>query len=485
MKKKWCFLIFILANSLLCTANPIDVSKARQVALQFIETRCQSDSALKSRTRMNPKLELAFIQNGEAGNVFYVFNQQDQGFVIVSADDETSPILGYADKGSFDANNLPEGLKDILKSYEKQISYAVRNNVGKSRAPHNWSDIAPMIQTRWDQYEPYNNLCPIDPDTGERSKTGCVAVAKAQLLYYHQFPKTGRGTISYEWKGQTLSADFSQTNFEWDKMKLTYNHDTPDTDNAVANLMWYCAVESKANFGSELTYGFYNTDDFPTYFGFKEGVYWLSRDNISEDEFEEIIYQDLAKGLPVFYCAEDPNLWSHVFLIDGYESGGYFHMNFGWSGDNDGYYLLSAINLDWINFSTGHNIMYNIQPDIPGKWFLQTDDGRFFEMSSVGSIEADPNSETDLLLLDQSGNIIASGFTEATFIQTGGISPLSISKGDANSDGDISSKDVVAIVNSPFGKTVVGYNKIGADINVDGMVNIADILCLVNILMTK
>ena len=129
--------------------------------------------------------------------------------------------------------------------------------------------------------------------------------------------------------------------------------------------------------------------------------------------------------------------------------------------------------------------MYNIQPDIPGKWFLQTDDGRFFEMSSVGSIEADPNSETGLLLLDLSGNIIASGFTEASFIQTGGISPLSISKGDANTDGEINSKDVVAIVHSPFGKSVVGYNKIGADINGDGIVNIADILCIVNILMTK
>ena len=159
-------------------------------------------------------------------------------------------------------------------------------------------------------------------------------------------------------------------------------------------------------------------------------------------------------------------------------------MNFGWNGDDDGFYLLSAINLGWVNLSSGHNIMYNIQPDIPGKWFLQTDDGRCFEMSSVGGIEADPDSETDLLLLDLSGNIIASGFTEATFIQTGGISPLSISKGDANTDGEIGSKDVVAIVNSRLAK-VIGFNQMAADYNGDGVVNIADILCIVTILMAR
>ena len=485
MKKKLCFTLFIIANSLLCAANPVDVSKARQVALQFVEAQCQNDSAMKSRARMNPQLELAYIQDGEVGNVFYVFNQtRDQGFVIVSADDKATPVLGYADKGTFDINHLPDGLKDLLKSYEKQISYAVKNNVGKSRAPQDWSDIAPMIQTQWDQYEPYNNLCPIDPYTGERSVTGCVAVAKAQLLYYHQPTQIGPGTISYGWKGQTLSADFSQANFEWDKMKQTYNHNTPDPDNAVANLLWYCAVESKANFGSDLTYGYYDTEGFSKYFGFKDCINWMMRDNVSDDAFEEIVYQDLAKGLPVFYCAEDPDQWSHAFLVDGYKSGGYFHMNFGWNGDDDGFYLLSAINLGWVNLSSGHNIMYNIQPDIPGKWFLQTDDGRCFEMSSVGGIEADPDSETDLLLLDLSGNIIASGFTEATFIQTGGISPLSISKGDANTDGEIGSKDVVAIVNSRLAK-VIGFNQMAADYNGDGVVNSADILCIVTILMAR
>ena len=479
--------IVCLLECIQLSAGPVDVSSARQVALQFIEARHHNDSESKTRASSEAPLELAYTQNGEVGNVFYVFNQsQDQGFVIVSADDRSAPILGYADKGSFEINNLPVGLKDLLMSYDKQISYAVKNNIGQSRAvSKDRKEIEPMIQTRWDQGAPYNNLCPIDPDTGERSITGCVAVAKAQLLFYHQYPKTGHGTISYEWKGRTLSADFTHANFEWDKMKLTYDSETSDTDNALANLLWYCAVESYADFGSDLTPGSFDTDRLTTYFGFKNGIKWLSRDDVSEETFEETIYQDLSIGLPVLYCADDPSLWGHAFLVDGYKKGGYFHMNFGWSGDDDGYYMLSAIDLGWVNFTSNHNILYNIQPDIPGKWFLQTNDGRCFEMSSVGCIEADPNSETDLLLYDISGNIAASGFTEATFIQTGGVSPLNVSKGDANGDGIINVVDIVVVADYIKGRHPILFIYDAADVTGDGNVNNNDINGIVNIIMAK
>ena len=483
---KYLFLTIFLTGSLLCAANPVDVSKARQLALQFIENKNQNDSMSKSRPSLKPKLELAYTQNGESGSVFHVFNQSlNQGYVIVAADDRSTPILGYTDKGSFDINKVPEGLRALLKSYEKQISYVVKNNVGKSRSPKERTDIEPLILTQWNQCEPYNNLCPIDPSTGERSLTGCVAVAKAQLLFYHQYPKVGCGTISYEWKGGTLTADFSNAYFEWDKMKLTYDGNTLDQDNAVANLMWYCAIESHADFGSDLTYGYYNTNGLTAYFGFKEGIKYLNRDNTSEEVFEEIIYQDLAKGLPVFYSAEDPDIYGHAFLVDGYKQGGYFHMNFGWGGDDDGFYLLSAIDLDWINFSTGHCILHNIQPNIPGKWFLQTDDGRNFEMELVGGIMPDPNNDTDLLLLDTSDNIIASGITSVSFVQTDGSLPGSKEKGDANSDGKVDDADILAIVNYIMGKPSVSFNKDAADVNNDRVVDVKDIVEIVAKIKTK
>lgn len=485
---KHIFVIILLTVSFVAAANPVDVSKARQIALQFIEARGQGDSVVKSRASSAPRVELSYIQDGEVGKVFYVFNQSDdQGYVIISADDRVAPVLGYADKGSFDVSDLPDGLKDLLKCYEEQITYAVKSNAGVRRVSQNRAEIEPLIQTKWNQWEPFNNLCPIDPSTGERSLTGCVAVAKAQLLYYHRYPERGRGTVSYDWKNRILGADFSEANFEWDKMKLEYDYDTPDPDNAVANLLWYCAVESRANFGSESTYGNYDTSGLSQYFGYKVGIKWLRRDDTSDEVFEETLYQDLVKGLPVLFSAKDPdNRWSHAFLVDGYRQDDYFHMNFGWSGSYDGYYLLSAINLRSMgNYTSNQNVLYNIQPDVPGKWFVLTNDGRFFEMNAVGDIVADPDSETDLLLIDATGNVMASGFTSVSFFQTDGSTPGSIVKGDANCDKQVTAADMEEVANYILGKPSSRFNSYGADLNGDLMVNIADLVLFINILKLK
>ena len=484
MKK--LYLLLFIAQSLLCAAHPIDASKARQVALQFIQTQYQNSPALKSRVRKNPQLDLAYTQVSEVGNVFYVFNQlQEQGFVIVSADDRSTPVLGYTSNGAFDINHLPEGLKELLNSYDQQISYAVKNNVGRSRAPRDRSDIAPLIQTQWNQRKPYNNLCPIDPRTTERSVTGCGATAIAQLLYYHQYPSTGKNSISYEWNGRTYSADFSQVNFQWDKMKLTYDDDTPDTDNAVATLLYNCALSMKSEFTSDDTNSWFDTEFLTKYFGYKDQINMLWKKDVSDDVFENTIYQDLYKGLPVFCWAENfVGDFSHIFLIDGCNKDGLFHMNFGWGGYCDGYYQLTPIDVGWANMDVFQTIMYNIQPDIPGKWFLQTDDGRYFEMSSFGSIETDQNSETDLLLLDISGNIIASGFTEVSFVQTDGSFPSSSITGDANGDGTVDISDYIGVANHILGIPQTGFNVDAADVNKDGVIDISDYIGVANIILT-
>ena len=483
-----CKLLFfiVVAKSLLCAANPVDVNRARQVASQFLENRYQKEFRLKSRADSESQLELAYTQNGERGNAFYVFNQpQNQGYVIVSADDRSMPILGYTDKGSFDIKKLPDGLNDLLKSYEKQISYAANNIIGKSRASKQWVDIEPLIQTKWDQRAPYNNLCPIDPKTGERSLTGCGATALAQLLYYHKFPNTGKNSISYVWNNKTYSADFSKINFEWDKMRLKYDGNTPDVDNAVATLMYYCALSMKSEFTSEDTNSWFDTEFLSIYFGYKNEIKLLWKKDTSDDEFENIIYQDLLKGLPVYCWSEASKDWSHVFLIDGCNKEGLFHMNFGWGGDDDGYYVLSPIDLGWINMNNFQCILYNIQPDIPGKWFLQTNDGRNFEMSAVGSIEADPDSETDLILYDLSGNIIASGFREASFVQTDGRLPSNSIKGDTNGDGIVNAADIVAVISYIKGTLPARFNHYAADMNRDGTVDSKDIVEIVAKIMMK
>ena len=481
---KQIFVIALLTASLAAAANPVDVSKARQTALQFIESRSHYDSVMGSRACSAPQLELAYTHEGEAGKVFYVFNQpEDQGYVIVSADDMAMPVLGYTDKGAFDASKLPDGLKDLLNGYEKQITHSVKSNAGRRRASREWSPIEPLVRTQWDQSKPYNNLCPTDENTGERSVTGCGAVAVAQLLYYHQFPKTGRNSISYEWNGKTYAADFSQVSFEWDKMNLTYDSGTPDTDDAVATLLYYSALSMMSEFTSYDTNSWFDTEFLPKYFGYKDEIHFLWKSDTSNDEFENIIYQDLRKGLPVFCWAEASEDWSHIFLIDGCNKDGLFHMNFGWGGSNAGYYVLEPIDLEWINMKTFQCILYNIQPDIPGKWFVKTNDGRFFEMNSVGDIGPDPGNDTDLLVYDTSGNILASGITSVSFVQTNGTLPANSVKGDANGDRKVNAVDITEAVNYIMGKPSKGFNMYAADVNDDGKVNIRDIYAIAAIII--
>ncbi len=482
-KEVLCFFIFI---GCLCHANPVDESKARQVAMQFLNAQVTDDGVLRSRGRNADNLYLAYTQKGDAGNVFYVFNQSaDQGFVIVSADDQSVPILGYADRGSFDQSKLPEGLKDLFGNYEKQISYAAKSSAVNTRGSKGWKVVKPLIQTQWDQYSPYNKLCPFDENAGERSITGCGAVAFAQLMFYHRFPDKGRNSISYEWNGKTLAADFSQVTFEWDKMKLTYDGDTPDTDDAIATLMYNCALSMQAFFGAYSTYSWFTNQTLSKYFGYKDQINYITKENVGDNEFENLIYQDLIKGLPVICTCIGQNDWSHLFLIDGCDSDGFFHMNFGWSGHNDGYYTLSPINLDWIQIDTFTSILNNIEPDISGKWFARTEDNRFFAMDGIGDIVPDPDNATDLLLLDLKGDKLASGFKSVTLVHSDGSQPMSFMVGDANRDGVTDAADIVKVAKCITDKTTNWLEFLSADVNNDGDVDSEDIMSLVSIIMKR
>ena len=439
---------FFILVTYFCQANPIDVAKARQLAVTFIANSGSLKTIPRAHDTPQGQLSLAYTKKGKDGNVLYVFNRAgNQGFVMVSADDATTPILGFSDKGSFDAAKVSEGLQAIMDCYEQQVAWASMNSSKSATRSKKAARIAiePLIQTQWDQHEPYNNLCPIDPDTGERSVLGCVAVAKAQLMYYHAYPLKGKGTCSYQWKGLTLSSDFSKVEFEWDKMKLTYDHDTPDPGDAVAKLIYNCAIASKANFGSELTFGFYNTSEF----------------------------------------SEDPDEWSHMLILDGYKGDGYFHMNFGWNGSDDGYYLLTAMDLGWVNFRTDQEILYNIQPDIPGKWFLRTNDDRFFEMSNVESLEAASDNDTYYNIYDSSGKLLASKVSSVSFVYTTGTNPELCPKGDANCDGRVNTADIVETINAVRGNPSMRFIEFNADANSDGKIDSKDIEAIKNIILTS
>ena len=291
-------LLLLLAVAMLCSvamAGSIDKQSAQQIGRKFLND-----------VRMRPGKQLHLVKQAlrpeaPAGDkaYYYVFNvDADKGFVIVGGDDRAEEILGYSDTGHFDASNVPDGLADLLSGYEQQVSHVssqAQRRVTK-RADNGWADIEPMILTQWDQHAPYNNLCPIDPDDGRRCITGCTAVAFAQVMYYHQWPEIGYGRTSYKWNSQTLSADFYNVSFEWDKMKLEYDYEDTDEDQAVATLLYHCSLAAHAAFSSSNTPGSFNRDILTDHFGYKRTAKTLWLNNNSLANFEAIVYNPLQRG---------------------------------------------------------------------------------------------------------------------------------------------------------------------------------------------
>ena len=338
----------------------------------------------------------------------YMFNVSGNGgFVIVSNDDQTVPILGFSESGSIDPDDLPDNMRAWLQGYAEQIAWLQNNgNSGdevnnRSRAPRqaDMAAIAPLVQTNWNQGRPYNDLCPtID---GTRTVTGCVATTVAQLMNYHRWPETDCTAIdgyttstldknrnSYELTVSGLDA----TTFAWDKMIANYtpvNAETGKRDltgtteqqQAVATLMRYCGTALQMIYGlsangGSLAYGEAIPYALKHCFGYDGGIQHCYRKNYSYTAWVDLIYSELAAKRPVALGGQSTG-GGHSFICDGYkyDNADYFHINWGWAGSSDGYFQLSALNpyeqgiggsssLD--GFSFGQDAVIGIQRPVSG-----------------------------------------------------------------------------------------------------------------------
>ncbi|MDE6542671.1 MAG: thiol protease/hemagglutinin PrtT [Muribaculaceae bacterium] len=275
----------------------------------------------------------------------YVFGGT-AGFLVVSADDSGAPLLGYSDRGKFDPDSMPLALEAWLRGYAEQIYQGAQKGIAykgvASRAT--WAAIAPKLTTKWDQTPPYNNQCPLE--NGVRTYTGCVATAMAQVMNYHKWPVSGTGSNSYTWNGETLSMDFSSVTFDWNNMAAAYGGAsvTEAQKSAVATLMKACGYSVSMNYGTtESSASSLNMiTALANNFGYSKGGGWAQRCFYTSDEWEELVYNELATSGPVLYDGES-GTGGHQFVCDGYNGDGYFHINWGWSGMSDGYFLLSAL----------------------------------------------------------------------------------------------------------------------------------------------
>lgn len=352
MKKILLTLLAFLTVAMM-NAEPVSRQQALKKAGLFMPGKKFSES--KASTRSDA---------AGASDAFYVFNAEGNGgYVIVSGDDRTTEILGYSKTGNLDMNQLPENLKWWLGGYARQIK-ALGSSLqpakkAMTRSADSKAAIQPLIQTHWDQGCPYNLMCPdwkgrdwrdsgfATDDGGEYSAgnicvTGCVATAMAQIMYYYQYPKScpaisEYNTYSYGWKMNALPA----TTFDWESMKTTYTgNETDASATAVATLFRYCGQAVGMDYDLDGSSSAVYPNDLINVFGFSKNIRNIYRDLFTTSQWEDIIYAELAAGRPVFYSGQ-AEVGGHQFIVDGYDGEGLFHMNWGWGGMSDDYYVLS------------------------------------------------------------------------------------------------------------------------------------------------
>ena len=283
---------------------------------------------------------------------FYVINDEEHDrFVIVSSDDRLYKILGFSDNGIFDSETAPIGLIDMLNNYDEQYT-SVYPDLDKAtkgvQKSYSFSPIQPLIQSKWDQSDPYNLDCPKDikSTSGKNCVTGCVATAMAQVMNFWKYPESGTGSNSYTSSTQRIyqSMDFSSVHFDWDNMLNEYNSDATETQKStVANLMHAAGVSVSMDY-AEVS-GAYAIDlayALSHFWKYNPNVSYKKKQYYSDDAWNQLIISELSEGHPILYAGRG-NSGGHQFILDGCNEEGMYHFNFGWTGYGDGYYTLEVI----------------------------------------------------------------------------------------------------------------------------------------------
>ena len=284
---------------------------------------------------------------------YYVFNVEQQGgFVIVSGDDRTETILGYSTSGTFDPDNIPDNMRWWLDEYARQLK-AIDNHQAtpapKRAAVNTKPAIEPLIKTVWNQYNPYDLLTPTyKTNTGldAHYPTGCVATAIAQVMYYWQWPKECPAIPAYTTSTLQLQLDeLPPTTFKWDLMKLDYDFrgEVNDSALAVAELMRYVGQSMTMDYMKNNSGSNVSTTKLIETFNYSRNLHYIDRVDYTITEWENIVYQELDAGRPLLYEGASLQI-GHEFICDGYDGNGLFHLNWGWGGDYNGYFVLSLAN---------------------------------------------------------------------------------------------------------------------------------------------
>ena len=357
--KTFCLLLVISCTQVLpVSSQQITKERALEKANRFVTSAKMGQMKRSSAVQRPAQLTLA--SNTED---YYVFNdEQNGGYVIIGGDERQQEVLGYSRDGHFDANSISDNLQWLLDGFARQTAYlrAHPNYVPPVAKRVKGVVVSPLLDCTWGQGFPYFNMCPTVG--GNHCLTGCVPTAFAQIMYYHKWPEKGKGQASYEYDGQTFSADLSQSTYRWDLMLPSYDANSSQaSQDAVAQLMKDVGYAFHTFYGLEDSGASGDAEQFLTHFDYDQSLRIIYRAYCDQETWDNTIVGELENSRPVYLDGGSPT-GAHAMVIDGCDSEGYFHFNFGWDGRDNAYFATSGI-----YFNADQSILVGIKKNEGGQ----------------------------------------------------------------------------------------------------------------------
>ena len=454
--RKFVLLTTFVSCSVLTHAQQVGYEVAKNIASSFIGVK------KGSLQNGNSAVSQQYTEYGSQGNpLFYLFNFEGGGFVIVSADKNAEPILAYSPTGKFSMDGENPAAKDWVNVYAEEIAYAVKNNtVPTAEMVSKWEEaekgnfsaktqkaavVEPLLTSKWNQNRYYNTLCPdtIQPQSmvsyDDHTPNGCVALAMAQIMYYHRYPVNGVGATAYVCTGYgEQRADYAKANYNYDAMSDV----ATGYSNDIAKLCYHAGVSVQMNYKADgsgaLTDNAYKA--LAARFAYKSSLR-PSSGGSDDIGWKNLLKTDLNRGLPIYYSACTGGIGvhaCHAFVCDGYDDKDYFHFNWGWGGLGDGFYSLS----DMLEFKYNHQIITGIEPFrdtvvSTGSDTLTATYGSFSDGSSP-RVNYENNTERSWLIAPQNGRNVTRILLKTAYFSTEKDNDLvTIYKGDKIDDDSI------------------------------------------------
>lgn len=328
------------------------VEEARVIAKSFFDNTLSEEEVLRSRENY----QLAYCRhrkmNNQLKSLYYVFNRGEKdGFVFVSGDNSSVPVLGYSLKGAFDTLNIPPALENwmddyayIIDSLSENSSQVTLRSFSDNNSQTLTTPIEPLLgYIQFGQNYPFNTQCPV-LNNGTQSVVGCVATAMAQIMKYYQWPDSTVKTIpAYtSTKQESFNIDsIPNISIDWNNVLSNYNFTfaTQEQYDAVASLSKICGSSVKMAYGSSSSASITDIPSaLPNYFNYAVTSRYMSRSYYDTFHWLQLINNELENHRPVIYRGARSTGYSHAYICDGRDDNGLFHVNWGWNGINDGYY---------------------------------------------------------------------------------------------------------------------------------------------------